>query len=247
MQPDPSYQILLRQQLGPSAVRLEHVDSTRDGSRDVELSAPWEREKQRLGDRLFDGPMCRYEGHDVADKQLVLRVSRTSYRVFVNTNLFGPDDLPRDCCCNPIGVSATLLCADDVLLFGRRGEGVAYYPRRLHPFAGSLEWGESIDPFAECRRELKEELSLTIDEVPQLHVAGIVEDVVLRHPEIILHAETTLTSDELEARLDRAEHDAVERVPAMIQAVAGACRDERFTPVARASMRLWLDASTLLS
>ncbi|MEM7808276.1 MAG: hypothetical protein AAF561_09220, partial [Planctomycetota bacterium] len=211
----------------------------RDSSRDGGLSRPWDREKQRLGKRLFDGAMCRYEGHEVVDGRLVLRVSRTSYRVFVNTNLFGPRDLPAACRCNPIGVSATLECADGVLLFGRRGSGVAYYPNRLHPFAGSLEWRDEIDVFAECRRELNEELSLTADELTDLVVAGVVEDVDLRHPEVVLHAVTSLTSDAVAARLDREEHDDVFRVPANADGVAAALADDRFTPVSHASMQLW--------
>ncbi len=189
--------------------------------------------------------MCRYESHEADRARLTLRVSQTGYRAFVQTNLFGPKDLPTACCANPIGVSATLLCDDDVLLFGRRGDGVAYYPRRLHPFAGSLEWptdGAAIDVFAECRRELAEEVSLSACDLADLVVVGMVEDLDLRHPEVILHATTRLSSVEVERRLDAAEHEGIERVAASVSAVRRAAADARFTPVARASMALWLAA-----
>jgi hypothetical protein len=240
---DLPYRIVTSGRFDAAKVRVEVVGDTRDERLDEDLAGPWQREKQRLGGKLFDGAMCRYESHEIVDSRLVLRVSRTSYRVFVETNLFGPRDLPTRCLCNPVGVSATLRCGDDVLLFGRRGDGVAYYPRRLHPFAGSLDWPDNaqpIDVFAECRRELHEELSLTTMDVPTLAVVGLVEDVDLRHPEVVLHAETPLSSDEVAARLDAAEHAGVERVADEPAAVERASRDERFTPVARASMRLRL-------
>ena len=239
------YRIRFAGRCGAADVRCVVVRSTRDVAGDGAIDDPWRREKQRLGDKLFDGPMCRYEGHDVTDGRLTLRVSRTSYKAFLITNLFGPRDLPSERRANPIGVSATLACGDGVLLFGRRGDGVAYYPRRLHPFAGSLEWpsdGGDVDVFAECRRELREELSLQAEEVPELAVVGIVEDVDLRHPEIVLHAATPLPWREVAGRLDPAEHNGVEPVPATVEAVAAAASDERFTPVARASMQLWLRA-----
>ena len=44
-----------------------------------------------------------------------------------------------DCLANPVGVSPALLSADNFLIMGRRNASVAYYPNRIHPFAGALE------------------------------------------------------------------------------------------------------------
>ncbi len=205
--------------------------------------APWQREKARLGDRLFDGAMCRFESLDATADRLTLRVSRTSYRVFVNTNLFGPRDLPAAGRANPIGVSSILETVDGKLLLGRRGEGVAYYPNRVHPFAGSLEWpgdGGAIDVFAECRRELAEELRVADGEIESLRLVAVCEDVDLRHPELLLHAKATTTARALAGRLDPAEHDAVYAVEARVEAVKAALSDPRLTPVARASLVRWI-------
>ncbi|MEM7807804.1 MAG: hypothetical protein AAF561_06815, partial [Planctomycetota bacterium] len=69
-----AFDILLRGVFTSNKVIVERVGSSRDSSRDGGLSRPWDREKQRLGKRLFDGAMCRYEGHEVVDGRLVLRV-----------------------------------------------------------------------------------------------------------------------------------------------------------------------------
>lgn len=218
-------------QIAPSTLDHAGVD---DG--------PWQREKARLGDRLFDGAMCRFESLEVDGDRLTLRVSRTSYRVFVNTNIFGPRELPTAARANPIGVSSILETSDAKLLLGRRGNGVAYYPRRVHPFAGSLEWprdGAAIDVFAECRRELLEELRLGESEIEWLRLVAVCEDVDLRHPELLLHAKTTATAASLRGRLDPAEHDELHVIDATRSAVTAALQDAALTPVARASLARW--------
>lgn len=187
--------------------------------------------------------MCRFESLSVDGECLLLAVSRTSYRRFIETNLFGPRDLPTAALARPVGVSAALETGDGHVVFGRRGEGVAYYPNRVHPFAGSLEWpeeeGGTIDLFAECRRELDEELSLSIADVPEVAVIGVAEDVDLRHPEIILHARTPLPLATLRARLDRVEHEAIAAVASAPQAVSAALEDAQFTPIGRAALLLY--------
>ncbi len=236
MVPDPEIRILLNAVFSDANVVVETVASSRDRSFDHTLDAAWVGEKNRLGDRLFNGPMARLESFEIVNRQLMLYVSQTNYRAFVNSNLHGPPDLPAAACANPIGVSAAVETADDFLVFGLRGEGVAYYPRRLHPFAGSLEWptdNRKIDVFAECRRELYEELRIVDEEISSLHLIGIAQDHRLRHPELILHAVCRLTADELSDRLQPEEHDAIERVPVGPNAV-----HERFTPIARATLQL---------
>lgn len=206
-------------------------------------AAAWREAKARLGDKLFDGPMCRFEGLDDGDDTLALAVSQTSYRRFVETNLYGPRELPESALARPVGVSAALETGDDYLVFGRRGDGVAYYPNRVHPFAGSLEWpdeaGGQIDVLAECRRELSEELSLLAADVPEVAVIGIAEDTDLRHPELILHARTPLPLAILRARLDPAEHESIVAVTATPEAVLAALGDADFTPVGRAALLLF--------
>ncbi len=103
-------------------------------------------------------------------------------------------------------------------------------------------WGDSIDVFAECRRELAEELSLSDSDVPSLVVAGLVEDVDLRHPEVVLHARTPLPSTVVAKRLDPQEHDATHAVAASAEGIRQALGDDRFTPVSHASMWLLLQA-----
>lgn len=195
---------------------------------------------------LFDGPMCRLETWrqrtEGESSRLEMELSITSYRIFLGTNLYGPRDLPRDALANPVGVSPALETGDGFLLFGRRGGGVAYYPHRLHPFSGSLEppsGPEPLDVFAECRRELAEELNLAVGDLGEIELLGLVEDADIRHPELILHARTPLTRQELAARLDPREHVGLHAVAADAASVAAALEDGGFTPVGCAALALF--------
>ena len=213
------------------------------------IDSAWARMSADPDLHLFDGPMCRLESFQeqrtAGGPRLRLDLSLTSYRIFLGTNLHGPPDLSREAMANPVGVSPALETRDGFLLFGRRNARVAYYPHRLHPFSGSLEPpadGRPLDIFAECRRELAEELSVTADQVPQIVLLGIVEDEQIRHPELILHARTTLARRDFESRLNAAEHVALHAVPADPAGVATALAEASFTPVARAALTLFARA-----
>ena len=74
--------------------------------------------------------------------RLALTLSNTTYKHFLGTNLTHPelaDRYGREILANPVGVSPALLTADNFLMMGRRNASVAYYPNRIHPFAGALD------------------------------------------------------------------------------------------------------------
>jgi hypothetical protein len=217
------------------AVEVRRVDPS---PQDPVDDAPWHAAKRQLGSRLFDGPMARLEGFDLADGRLRLEVSRTSYKRFVCTNLAHRHDLPDRQLARPIGVSAGLVCGDGLVLMGRRGDGVAYYPNRIHPFAGSIDWPRHgpIDVFEECQRELAEELSLAARDLADMALMAIVEDRQLRHPELLFHVSTPLSSDEVAATLDPAEHQGVERLS--VSDLRGVTDRTGLTPVAAAMISL---------
>jgi hypothetical protein len=197
---------------------------------------------KRPGVHLFDGRMCRLESYEAREGELSLSISRTSYRQFMGTNMSHPE-LPRGEMANPVGLSCALESADGYLLLGRRNERVAYYPSRLHPFAGALEPppGEGVpDVFAEVYRELEEELSMTRGELAEVACVALIEDHALRQPELIFVARSHLTRREVEARLDPGEHDAV---VAVVPQEAGVdellAETERMTPVCAGAVLFW--------
>jgi hypothetical protein len=210
----------------------------------------WAAAAGRKDKKLFDGPMCRLESWTVHGGRMELTFSRTSYKVFWGTNLCHPDlgdRYGRRALANPVGVSPALETADGFLMLGRRNASVAYYPSRLHPFAGCLEPGDvapggespAPDLFAAVRRELGEELSLSDADVPLVRCTGIVEDVSLRQPELIFRVHSRLTRLEIESRLDRGEHHDSFALPATRQGVEAVLHDPLLTPVGVASMLLW--------
>lgn len=230
---------------GPREVVAEWVEPTRPVFPEVEtlIERAWsDTLSSRPGVQLFDGPMCRLERAAVENHALRLALSRTSYKVFLGTNLTHPglaDRYGPEVLANPVGVSPALETADGFLLLGRRSSTVAYYPDRVHPFAGALEPRDAGDVFAAVRRELKEELSLQDGDVTDLRCAGLVQDASLRQPELIFRARCALNRQQVEETLDRVEHRGTWSVEAAPDALARAIRDPALTPVAIASLLLW--------
>lgn len=212
-----------------------------------EIERQWGKAMAEAGGKsLFDGPMARVERFVAQKNRFALEVGRTSYKAFftvhfshLKTRLKRRGELP-----NPLGVSVVLESADHQLLFGRRSSTVAYYPNRVHPFAGSMEPADA-DPFATALRELEEEAHLPADEVVDLAMLGVVEDPTILQPEAVIWARTSRTADEIQRQLDPEEHDALVRVPfsTVVGREDSALRrfpdDTALTPVCRGALELW--------
>jgi hypothetical protein len=230
----------------PGDIAVEWVPSGRRIIADAEtiIEQAWQRALARPGAHLFDGPMCRLERWDVAPETggLRLALSQTSYKPFLGTNMTHPELADRfgpDVMANPVGVSPALETADGFLLMGRRNASVAYYPDRIHPFAGALEPKDGGDVFGAVRRELREELSLEEREVTEVRCTGLVRDPALRQTEMVFHARAALTRDQIVAQLGREEHRGVYSVGATQDGVDAALAEPLLTPVAVAALLLW--------
>jgi 8-oxo-dGTP pyrophosphatase MutT (NUDIX family) len=185
--------------------------------------------------------MCRLESFE-AGERLRLRVSRTSYKPFLGTNLTHPEFADRHgpgALANPIGLSAALETSDGVLMLGRRSASLAYYPGRVHPFAGALEPRETVDIFADMNRELQVELGLVEGEVREMSVVGLVEDLALRQPEVVFYVRCEKTQSEIEQQLDVEEHTGSVAVKGGRVEVEGWLANPALTPVACAALLLW--------
>jgi hypothetical protein len=207
------------------------------------IEQSWRKAMSRPGVLLFDGPMCRLESLESRGDSLHLQLSRTSYKIFMGTNLthaeladqFGPGILA-----NPIGLSAALISSDGFLMLGRRNANVAYYPSRVHPFAGALEPAEPLNIFDDVRRELREELSFEKDDVQKIACIGIANDLSLRQPEMIFAVRSNRDRQRIESQLDHEEHRGVWVSKVDCQSIEAALAgDEQFTPIARAAILLW--------
>ena len=207
------------------------------------IEESWAAAKMRLGDKLFDGPMCRLESSAIRDGVLQLNLSRTSYKPFLGTNLTGAhlaDQVGSAAMANPVGMSCALISAEGFLMMGQRNDLVAYYPSRVHPFAGALEPHEPIDVFAEVQRELAEELSLNEQDITDIRCVALVEDLALRQPELIFLVRCALPDQQIAAQLDAGEHVAtfvVEPDPAAAQAAL--VNRSLLTPVGAATLLVW--------
>jgi hypothetical protein len=227
----------------PGQVRVRWTESTRQVLPQVEtlIEQAWQKTISTPGVRLFDGRVARLESFATDGYTLDIAISPTSYRIVVGTNFANPqlqDEFGESVMANPLGVSTALLTSDGYWMMGRRNRSVAYYPARVHPFAGSLEVRDHVDIFDDVRRELREELALSAEHITQIIHVGLACDETLRHPESIFFTESRLSREQVTQQLDRDEHDAVWSTPATPEHTAAALSNDDLTPVARASLLL---------
>jgi 8-oxo-dGTP pyrophosphatase MutT (NUDIX family) len=227
----------------PADVFVRWVPENRTRADDIEkiIAKTWDEAQSRPELKLFDGPMCRLERF-TAGKTLELELSPTSYRIFWGTNLNNSGlakKYGRGSLANAVGLSCALESADGFLMLGQRNASVAYYPSRIHPFAGALEPAEKMDVFAEARRELKEELGLESEDIAGLACVAIIEDVSIAQPELIVSAKITRTRSQLENSLDQTEHDSLMAIEPIRHKVESSLSDSAMTPVALGTILLW--------
>jgi hypothetical protein len=195
------------------------------------------------GVRLFNGALCRLEAHEVDEHGLHLRLSRTTYKDYLGTNVRHPDWSEPQLLANPVGTSVALLSGDGILVFGMRGDSVALYPRHAHPFGGTMEVpepGSTVDLIAEMAREIEEEIGINRHELDDLRAIALTEDRILRQPELVYAARTSLACANIMVRLDLHEHTACWTVPDDASAIeAVLCGPMPVSPVLRATLLAW--------
>ena len=209
---------------------------------EAKIDTAWNKLLAKPGVHLFDGPIVRLGSFDASPDHLHLHVGRTSYKPFVGTNMAHPelvDSHGRDVMANPVGVSCLLLSGDGHAIMGHRRSTLAYYPSRVHPFAGSIDPSDA-HPFDAVRREMREELSLADAKITDTRCTGVVEDHLLRQAELVFYAQSDLPLDVLAAAVQEEEHHAVWSIAMTPAALGEAIAHEAgLTPVACASLLLW--------
>ena len=225
-------------------VVVRQVPGTRRTVAEVEklIDQAWDEVKRRPEVKLYDGPMCRMEQLRASETKLEIGLSQTSYKPFMGTNLAHPDLADKfgtDVMANPVGVSSAVESADGYLLLGKRNGSVAYYPNRTHPFAGALEPRDNGNVFGAVGRELDEELGLNLHDIEFMRCTGVVEDLNLRHMEMLFRVKTRLSHAQIQAQVHREEHGDSVAVNVKGEKLLEFLRDPLLTPVAVGSLLLW--------
>lgn len=229
----------------PGEIALSWTTNSRPIIPQVEelIELAWQKAMARPGIHLFDGPMCRLESIDAKPQAMHLSLSKSSYKSYVGTNMANPqlaEQYGDAALANPVGLSALVISSDNYLLLGRRNAQVAYYPSRVHPFAGCMEPSEQLDIFDDVRRELIEELSISQRQIQEMLCTGMVRDLSLRQPEFIFAVRVDQTLNQIESHLDPEEHRGIFSAYATRESIEVALQsDESFTPVGIASLLLW--------
>jgi len=210
----------------PGQVRIARTDEDMPANPALEamIARTWDaclREARVRDIELFNGRLARYLRHRVDGGMLIVEVGATDYAAFLGTNYYNAyraAEFGWENYANPLGTSATLITSDGWLLYGRRSRRVACHAGYVHTFGGGLEFaevepGSRCDVFGSVLRELREEVSLTADEVERMVCIGLIRDAALRQPELIFDVHVRATRGQLEARLEAStsahEHDAL--------------------------------------
>lgn len=194
------------------------------------ISDTWDRlcRQSRIeGTWLYNGRMLRYLRHRLENGKLIVEAGPTDYAAFMATNYLHPhrgEEFGWENYSHPIGISATVITADEWLLCGRRSQRVACMAGYAHTFGGTIEPDEMLpdgtfDAFASLRRELSEELGLQENEIDRLICLGLIRDGRIRQPELILDAYVKLSKSDITGRI-RPGHMHEEHTEVL------ACRDE---------------------
>ncbi len=189
----------------PEQVSVRWCDTPRATNEEIDslIEQTWHRETTKAGQtnrRLFNGRLCRLVGLRNSEDGLSLTLGEVSFKEFLGTNLsnaylrhlHGPEVLA-----DALGVSSAVVTSDGFLLLGRRSHRVAYHGGRIHPIGGIVEPADDPanppDPFGSMIAEMREELSLSPDQIVSIHCMGVVRDKHIVQPEMIF--ETKVSAD----------------------------------------------------
>lgn len=157
--------------------------------------------------QLFDGPMCSVVDVKRDEQGLNLKMVRSSYSHYVATRQVDlPDGLLETERCNPLGLTALVVTADDFVVASLRSEQVDQNPGAVYFAGGYATPGEDdglVDLFAEVSREIFEELGFSTD-VSRICLMGVEYDPEWIHPEAFFLVKTDLTFAEIEQSAENA-------------------------------------------
>jgi hypothetical protein len=218
------------------------------------IQQTWEREVALAIARdrtLYDGELGRLVGFVSTAESLQLELAITRYRDFVGTNVFNVLDVHErgpEYLANPLGVSATVLTSDGLLVYGRRSNRVAYHVGYLQTIGGMLEAPDRLedggyDVFGSCMREVVEELPISESELAGMSVVGLVRDRELLQPELLFEVSLDVPAAVLNARFaenpGQGEHEHLEMTASQRQAIVRFINTHQpIAPIAQAAMLL---------
>ena len=195
------------------------------------VDAIWAAERERRGDRLFNGRvygLAAYRRDELAIRACEYRFALAARR--------DPALRVQGLDIRPLAVTGVLTCADGLVL-GRRGPNVADDAGVWEPApAGSLS---KPDPLAQLFEELDEELGLSRSRIVSARACGLVEDAASGVTDIVFRLSTAATGQDIRAAHAGRGSDEYDRVA--IVSAADAVREthrRRMSPVLRPMLEL---------
>jgi len=190
---------------------------------DQEIERVWQcalAEAGRQNRLLFPGPLCRLERYAVEGGHLRLRTGLTDYREFLGTNrnlaalsgFFGETSC-ADYLADPLAVCTVLTTADDALLIARRTGRTMEHSGFWHVVGGHVEPARPVNVFESVRKELREELGVSTEEIPEMICLGLARAKETHKPELLFYSRLSVTWEDLRQRPNDGELDGHRLIP----------------------------------
>lgn len=177
--------------------------STRLETPEIEqrIAACWSSGNGAESSPLFDGALWRYADQTVTDRNIVLTVEPTSYRVYYGTNIQNPQFFNRygdAVMANPLIVNAFIRTIDDRYLFARRSKHVAIFRQQIHVVGGTIPRKSNQlngdDLFGAMQEELHEEVGITEHDIKTIRCVGIWTALPCRMRQVVYAVELSISS-----------------------------------------------------
>jgi len=176
---------------------------------------------------VYNGTICQLRDYQATESELVLRLGPIHFKTHLFTITKGKilshsiPDGPQ----TGLGVSATILTADNRLLFMKRSQKVATAPGLFDAFGGHIDPNHHRKngpentpcPFHAILCELREELNLPPETIQQTKAIGLIENALTTQPEMIFSVRIAEKAEQVAEHAtdaqDRSEYSHIIHIP----------------------------------
>ncbi len=173
--------------------------------------------------------------------QLYLKVQRTDYKSYYGTNVCNPYRIPKTELSNVLAACAVVVTKDGTVFTGLRSDRLAEVSGVWHVPGGTFS--EVINPIEMMRKELKEELNISAEDIKKAVCLGFGENLIMRKPEFLCYFHLKLTEkqliDKMPDAVDKDEHTEYAFVP--IEELQNFIEIYTFAPIGKACITRYLE------
>ncbi len=162
----------------------------------------WEEEKKK-NPNIFAGNLAHIYKQEFNKKSIkisTIHVTYDAYLVTSNEEFF--KKFPNECSANPLSVGALVMTSDSKIILGKRSNYVATNKQSITIPSGmidenDIEEGCKINCFQAVKREIYEEIGLSIDQIVDTFCMGVIFNKQTQQTFLPFFCKTKLSSNDI--------------------------------------------------